>query len=292
MLNNREIASLILLGAAVLWMLTQQSIRERLKDVFKAFFQLNIAIPLLAMLVWIGLECWLGSRFALWNMSLLKGSILWFLGSAFVLFYNSDQAARDPHFFIRLLRGTVGISVFVGFFLNLYVMCLLAELALQIVLTVLTLTARVGGSGPEHKKVKAFCEGLLVLIVIALFVYTVQQVYLCWNQINFRALLLDFVLPFWLNVGLLPFLFFLSIYVVYEMTFRDINSRTQDYRARWRARMALISTLHFRTDVVHKFRGHWVKDLSDAPTFSTACKVVAKFSDKLSFEKQAAADEQ
>ena len=292
MLNNREIASVILLGGTVLWMLTQQSIRESLKGVFKAFFQLHIAIPLLAMLAWIGLECWLGSRFALWNMSLVKGSTLWALGSAFVLLYNSIQASPDPHFFLRLLRGTVGISVFVGFFMNLYVMSLPAELALQFVLTVLTLTARVGGYSPEHKKVKVLCEGLLVLIVIALFVYTVQQVYLCWNQLNVCALLLDFVLPIWLTVGLLPFLFFLSVYVVYEMTFRLINSRTLDHRGRWRARMALISTLHFRTGVVHKFRGHWVKDLSDAPTFSTACKVVAKFCDKLRFEKQASADEQ
>lgn len=224
--DNREIAALVWLGAAASWVLSQQKLRASIGDVFKAFLQPLIVIPLAAMFAWIGLELWVGARLALWNVTLAKSTLLWTLGSAAVLFFNCAQAASDPRFFRRTIVATIGVAVFVEFFMNLYVMSLPTELVLQFVIIVLSLLAAVGGIRPDHKPVKILCEVLLAAIGFALFIYTVRQVYLGWDGIDGRSLPLEFALPIWLTAGLLPFLYILSFYVVYDAAFRGINWAT------------------------------------------------------------------
>ena len=291
MLDNREIAALIWLAATALWALSQQKLREGIAAVSKAFFQPLIVIPLLAMLAWIGLELWAGAHVALWNAALAKSTLLWTLGSAGVLFFNCTQAASDPHFFRRTMIGTVGVAVFVEFFMNLYVMSLPSELVLQLAIIVLSLVAAFGGLKPEHKPAKMLCEILLAAIGFVLFIYTARQAYLGWGWIDSRALLLEFALPIWLTVGL-PFVYVLSFYVVYDAAFRGINWATPDRRSRWRSRLALLSALHLRTGAVQKFTWNWAKRLAEAPTFSAARRVVAAFLEELRHARQAQLDEQ
>lgn len=290
--DNREIAALVWLGAAAFWVLSQQKLRASLGGVFKAFLQPLIVIPLAAMFAWIGLELWVGARLALWNVTLAKSTLLWTLGSAAVLFFNCTQAASDPRFFRRTMVATIGVAVFVEFFMNLYVMSLAMELVLQVVIIVLSLLAAVGGIKPEHKPAKILCEVLLAAIGFALFIYTVRQVYLGWDGIDGRSLLLEFALPIWLTAALLPFLYILSFYVVYDAAFRGINWATADRRSRWRSRLAVVSALHLRTGAVQKFTWNWAKRVSEATSFSAARGVVAVFLEELRRARKAVLEEQ
>ena len=102
MLNNRELAALIWIGAAVLWALSKKSVRDSSVGAVRAFLKLQILIPLVAMLAWVGLELSVGVRLALWNPTLAKGTILWTLGSAGVLLFNCTQIdSNGLHFFRR-----------------------------------------------------------------------------------------------------------------------------------------------------------------------------------------------
>ena len=98
------------------------------------------------------------------------------------------------------------MAVFVEFFVNLYVMSLPVELVVQIMVVVPSLMVAVGDQKPEYKSAKVFCELVLAVIGLALFAFTARQIYLDWHQLDARGLLLEFALPIWLTVGLLPFL--------------------------------------------------------------------------------------
>ena len=209
-----------------------------------------------------------------------------------MLFFNCTQAASDPRFFRRTMVATIGVAVFVEFFMNLYVMSLPTELVLQFVIIVLSLLAAVGGIKPEHRPAKILCEVLLAAIGFALFIYTVRQVYLGWDDIDGRSLLLEFALPIWLTAGLLPFLYVLSSYVVYDAAFRGINWATADRRSRWRSRLAVVSALHFRKGAVQKFTWNWAKRVSEATSFSAARDVMAMFLEQLRRARKAELDEQ
>ena len=297
MLNNRELAGLIWVSAALLCAFSKMSVRESLVRVVKAFLKPQLLLPLVAMLAWVGLELWVGVRLALWNSALAKGTILWTLGSAGVLLFNCaqiDSDGDDVHFFRRTILGTVGVAAFVEFFVNLYVMSLPAELVFQIVVAVPSLIVAVADQKPEYKSVKAFCERVLALIGLALFALAARQVHLDWHQLDARELLLDLALPVWLTVSLVPFLYLFSIYVAYDVIFRRISRAKAAKASRWRSRLALLSVLHFRADTVRKLAPYWyvTRKLGEAQTFSAARGVVAEFLDTLSRREQAKLDEE
>ena len=292
MLNNREIAVLLWLGVATLWLLFQPKQRSGLCGILKLFLQPVIIIPLLAMFAWIGLELWVGAHLSLWNAAFAKDTVPWTVGSAAVLFFNCTQAATDPRFFRRTMLDTVGVVVFVGFFINLYVMSLPVELALQPVVLILTLCATVGSFKPEHRRSKISCEALLTVVGCALLIYTARRVYLGWGQIDARALLLKFGLPVWLTIGLLPFIYGISLYLSYDSAFRRINSFNEDGRARWRARAALLISFHVRIRDLSRFHAYRVRELSAASTFTVARQIIGNFKRQQREAARAVADEQ
>lgn len=297
MLNNRELAALIWIAAAVLWAFSKKSMRESLVGIVRGFLKPRVLIPLVAMLAWVGLELLIGVRLALWNLVLAKGTILWTLGSAGALLFNCaqiDSDGSDLRFFRRTILATVGVAAFVEFFVNLYVMSLVAELGFQIVVTVLSLMVVVADQKPEYKSAKVFCERVLALIGLALFVLTARQIYLHWQQLNVTDVLLDFALPVWLTIGLVPFLYLFSIFLAYDAAFRRINWEASDRRARWRSGLALLSVLRFRTHTVRRFTGYgyFSRKLGEAQTFTAARGVIAEFQDVLRRTEQAKIDEE
>ena len=212
------------------------------------------------MVAWVGLELLIGARLALWNLALAKATILWTLGSAGVLLFNCVQIYSDDddlRFFRRTILATVGVAAFVEFFVNLYVMSLLAELGFQFVVVVLSLMVVVADQKPEYKSVKVLCERVLALIGLALLILTARQIHLHWQELNVPDVLLDVVLPVWLTIGLVPFLYLFCIFVAYDAAFRRINCGANDRRATLavRAGIALCSTLAYaRCAKVHWLR--------------------------------------
>ena len=296
MLNNREMAALIWVSAFLLWALSQKSVREGAVGVVRAFLRPQILLPVTAMLIWVGLELWVGTRLALWNTALAKGTILWTLGSAAVLLFNCarlDSGRDDLRFLRRTILATVGVAALVEFFVNLYVMSLAGELLLQAVVAVPSLMIAVAGQKAEYKSVKVFCEWVLAAVGLAVFAYSAQQIYLGWCQPDAQELVLDFALPLWLTVGLVPFLYLFSIYVAYDAVFRRISREDTGRWSGCRSRLALLSVLHFRAGAVRQLAGYWyfTRKLGEAQTFSAARGVVAEFLDTLSRKAQAEIDE-
>ena len=268
--------------------------RESSVGVVRAFVKPQILLSLAALLAWVGLEVWIGARLALWNPALAKGTILWTLGSAGVLLFNCTQidSDDDQHFFRRTILATVCVAAFVEFFVNLYVMSLPAELTFQILVAVPSLMVAVAGQKPEYKSTKVFCEWVLALIGLAVIAFSARQVYLSWHQLDTRELVLEFVLPGWLTVGLVPFLYLFGIYVAYDAVFRRINWERTGRASRWRSRLALLSALHFRTARVRRFTGYWTTKLNEARTLAAARDVVAEFLDDLRRKEQEKIDEE
>ncbi len=297
MLNNREVASLILVSVFALWAFSQKSVRQGFVEVVGACLDPQILVSLAAMLAWVGLEVWMGIRLALWSPAFAKGTILWTLGSALFLLFNCtqiDSDGDDRHFLRRTILATVGVAAFVEFFVNLYVMNLPGELVFQFVVAALGLMVAMAGQKPKYKPVKVFCERVLVLIGLALLAFASRQVYLHWHQLDVREVLLDFALPVWLTVGLVPFLYLFNIYVAYDAAFRLTNREQTGKGSHWRSRLALLSVLHFRADTVRKFAGRWyfTRKLREAQTFPDAKGVVSEFLDDLRRTEQAKLDEE
>lgn len=80
---------------------------------------------------YVALEVWLGSQLSLWRSDLAKPTLIWLTVSALVMLVSFDKASKEPRFYRRAVIEAFGIAAFVGFFMNVSPMSLLAEILLQ-----------------------------------------------------------------------------------------------------------------------------------------------------------------
>lgn len=292
LLSNREQATLILLCIFVISGLFRSEVRESILQLIRSFLSRAILLTLLALSTFILFEVWIGSQLGWWNVKLVKDTVIWSVVSGSVLLIKGVlEANKDPHFFRNAASATIAPTVFITFFLNLTALSLLAEVFWQLITAIFTIMSVITHAlyERENEPVKKLWYGILTLIgygILALIgftwlVYTVHHVFETWAQLDGYQLFREFALPIWLTIGLLPFLFALSLYAAYEYPFRLLNIETNVCRLRWRARLALLIKLHFRSRSIAQFRPYWIKKLVDSNRFIEACGVVRVFKQEL-----------
>ncbi len=289
-LNNRELASLIWLAVAAAWVLSRRDLRSGIADILKSLASPPLLLPLLGLLGWIALEIWAGGKLGLWNTGLVPSTVVWTVGTALVLCFNVNQAAEDSLFFRKTAKSALAASVFVEFFINLFVFGLLAELILQFVLTILIMVDVFSNQKPEFQQLKKVLDALLIGVGVLFLGYTIVQFYAQWTQLDRQALLLKLALPAWLTLGVLPFIYVLSLYTVYEGALRGVNWATSDWRARWRTRFVLVRDFRLRRNELRSFTLMWIKRAAVAPDVTGARAVVQRFRDEQRAAEQAERD--
>jgi hypothetical protein len=251
--------------------------RSRLADLLRAFWQPKIALPLAGMLAYVALLVWLGRLARLWQPSLIKDTIVWAVVSGFVLFIGFAEAAEEPHFFRTRAVSALGISAFMGFFRNIYVFPLWTELVFLPLVVLLAGLFVVAGNERRHLAVKKLTTGLLYIIAATSLIFSVVELVLNWGQVDKHLLVLQLALPVWLTIGLLPFVYFLSLYATYDKAFRGINFTIDDRRRRRRAKLAILTKLHFRHREVNAFSWGWARRTAGAPSLAAARQMVSQF---------------
>ena len=229
------------------------------------------------MFLWIGLEIAIATQISLWNTDLALSTVVWTVGSATVLYINCVKAAEKPDFFKRIMLGALAVTVFVEFFMNLYVFSLPVELVLQLAIIILAVVAAVTGARMQDEKIKNTCEILLGLILLWMLFYSVRQTYLHWEQIDKQSLYLELGLPVWLTLGIIPYLFLFSIVLAYDSAFKRINALDAQATAKWRASVTLLCTFHVRFRDLNGFSAYWFNSLAKAANFRAARKVIREF---------------
>ena len=285
LLSSREQASLILLSVFLILVLLRKEVRGSILQLIRTFLSRAILLTLFALSTYILFEVWIGSQLGWWNTELVKETVIWFVVSSVVLSYKGVvEANNDPQFFRNTAIGTFAPTVFVTFFLNLTALSLFAEVFWQLVTAIFTVMSVYthARNEKEYETVRKFCDGILALIGLSWLAYTVHHIFETWAQLDGNQLFREFALPIWLTIGLLPFLYALSLYAAYEYPLKSLNSQTNVLRIRWRVRLALFIKLHFRARSIVKFRPYWIKKLVDTNRFVETCGVVREFKEELS----------
>ena len=236
----------------------------------------KLSIPLLIMILYsIGLV-WFGRMLRLWNGALVIETVVWFVGSALVLFFNLDKAARTDGFFFRAALRTLEVTVLAEFFLNTFVLNLVAELILQPVLMFLAMLSVFSEREERHRPAKILADWLLAIAGIGLAVFSLVQFVKQWDALDKTLGLLELVLPVWLTLALLPFIFLMSLYVGYEGAFTRVNFTVRDRSARRRAKIAVVLATHVRIHRIGRLPWSWPKDAGSARSLIAAWREVRR----------------
>lgn len=253
--NNREIAVGIWSCIFLVWCIRNAELRDSLKGVFSAFLHKAIVIPFILMVIYVSLLVYFLFDIGLWNISQLKNTILWFLFVASMSFFTINKIDEDAPYFRESLKSHIKSIALLEFIIAFYSFSLLTELVIIPIATFLTALLVYAELKEEHKQVAKLLNTILgILGAIAIF-YCFYQLALNFGNFAKLETLKDFIIPILLSALLLPFIYLLSRYVLYESILVRVNIYTNNKSYRQYAKF--LSLIHFKWD--HKMLNKWLQ---------------------------------
>ena len=243
--TSREIAAAL---TAVLFLVTitvlaarKSNVASSFRGVLSAFCHRKILISLLLFVAFIGGAVLLAYKASLWNQRLWKPTIIWALINGIGLYFKMAQALEEPTFFKDTLKQTVKISVAVEFIANFESFPLWIEIPTQMLAVLLgLLSAAAFRSEPRYTPLGKIANGYLFLLGISAISWTVLSTE--WSQIDYLDFLLELVLPVWLTIVSVVYLYPLALFATHETTFvqMSVHSKRRHKQHRWRKLAAVI----------------------------------------------------
>ncbi len=226
--SNRELALFIWGIIFLVLILFFSDIRISIIEVVKALSKKQIIISILMAAIYSIIIIYILSIVNFWNISFLKGSIFWFLGAAFVMMMQNNDARTDKTFFRKILKDNLKLILLLEFILNFYFFSLAVELILLPILVFITALAAVAQTKEEYKPVHKLLENALSLIGTIFIIIAIYKVINEFNNFASVDSLKSFLLPIILTVLFLPYLYLLALYSSYELLYVRIDLRKHE----------------------------------------------------------------
>lgn len=187
--------------------------------IFKAAFQNKLVIMWTAMFSYVVFIVFVLYKIKLWDTSLLKDTIFWIFGTAFILLVNLNEASKDEHYFRKLLLDNLKLILILEFFINFYTFSLFAELIFLPVFFLIIVTNSVAQTKNDLLLAKKLTDFMLGIAGIFLFIFSLTKVFGDYHSLlnvdNLRA----FLSPICLTLAFLPFLYCFALFMAYETAF-------------------------------------------------------------------------
>lgn len=281
MLTNRELASLILLGAFIVIVLAVPKMRRAVGP--PALNALKIAVTSGSLLTvwglfllwcagWVTLVALVGA----WNVGLLKDTLLIVFTLGFPLLFRAVNAKSGTAIMRQIVGETVAVSALLLFYLNLEPLPLWAELIVQPVVTLLVLLQFAAGRSSDGKRLQG-CLGVLITVAgLGLIVWTTVQFIVNAGTRDWGGTLLELALSLWLPVVMFPFFYVASFYAAAQKITCRLR-RIYKLPALRRVTLAVVLGLHFRLKWARAFLPPYEKPILRAKTFREAVGLMRDF---------------
>lgn len=279
-LTNRELASIILIGFAVLLAVIIPKFRHHLapelKNVLKHLFVWPVQIPLCFYFLYAAILVYLGWYVGVWDLSLIKDTVIIIIFVGIPMLFSAADYGRGTALFRDTLRGALGAAALIGFYINLESLPLMAELALQPVILLLSLLTAFAAHKKEHRLVKIFVDVLLSLVGVVLLVYVTAYLAKSWSPDYGGSVLSSLGLSIVLPLLLLPFIHVFAFVARSETLIRvlpNFNSRKLPLNLY----IAFIWGLHLRIKLANDFHGLWLQSIAEVQSIEDVQGVMRSF---------------
>jgi hypothetical protein len=276
-MNNRELATFILLGFGLLLMLLSRDLRGALKEILKQLLSPKLAVPLMIFTGWTLLAVWTARAAGFWTADLIGSTGLWFLFVGLVWFVHLGDAGRDADFFKRRVLEAAGIGAVLEFFVNLEVMSLPAELAFLVFAMFVAMLDAVAHSKVGFRPVARLTSSVLVLIGIGLIANTIDGLRDNWHALVVRDIVNQLLLPVWLTTAAVPCIYLIALYAGYESLFMNMRFWNDKRRPSVSAFVGVIAELRGSLIDISGFQGISAKHAARTRSFHAARRSVRDF---------------
>lgn len=240
-LNNREIATIFWLAVLIIWVFSKKDARVSFLPVISAFTNKLVLIPFGLFILYNSMIIWFLRYVGFWDSNQIKNTIIWFFTAGIVSFFQLPNIEKDPLYFRKAITDNLKIIVFFEFIISFYVFSLPVELIFVPLVTFLALLSAISERDKKNKIVTKLLHIVLTLIGLIIVIYTIYKLIINYSEFAQKQTLYDFSLPTILSIFLLPFIYLLHVYMVYEGVFRYIDFLITDKKiCRYAKKTALI----------------------------------------------------
>ncbi len=268
LLSNREWAILAWLTALVLYVgyvSGMQLVREYALDVIKGFFVWKIQSVLILALFYVSLVVYFLHANDLWHIGQLKNTVIWFFAVAFLSFFDLEKYKKDSGLFKKAILDNIKLIALVEFLIGFYVLSFWAELILFPILVLITLIHAYSQTDKKYKSVETLFETVLALFGFSLIVYALYELTTSFSEFVKPETAEDFLLPPFLTLAYLPFIFFLVVYTTYENIFVRLQCSVKDRWVRRFTKAFALIAFNFRIKDLERWV--WMIQVRDINSF-------------------------
>jgi len=246
-LSTRELAWVIWFLIAFTASMFSNSIRHSFGSIIKALLAWKISVSLLAFFLHTAFYVLVLFKFGLWDISLLKDTIIWSMSFGFVSLKNINKV-NNSTYFKKLFFDTIKWTIVIEFIINFFTFSFIVEL---IVVPIVVFTAAMqayASHKPEHKPVESLFKYILMASGAFIFIFslykTVEQPSRIFTFGNFKS----FFLPIFLSITFLPFMYVYNLIVKYEELWVRLNFSIRNKQDRKRVKRQILYVANFNID--------------------------------------------
>lgn len=290
-LTDRELASLAWIAVAALSAVFWRPMRQFVTGVVGALLKPVFLLPFGLLGLYTAALVALASLTPAWNVDLLKDTLLWFFTVGVVLMFRAVNAAKEEGWFLHQGLRTVRLTVFLEFYLNFQSLPFWGEFALQGWLLLLILfdgavqldqirgSKDLVGFGRVINTVQAI-TGLALLAYVGIWLAG------NWAAVDWAQSARELLLPVWLTLFTLPFLFGWAWYLSWDSAWRQLRIvQPQGSRIGFRTRLAML--LGYGLSLRRPFMGNaWGRELIEAPSLRAKLRVIGQQRARIRREEQ------
>ncbi len=244
-INNRELAIFIWLMVLVGTMATKANFRQALCGVVSSFFVPPILWSIALAAIYIILEVTVLATIGIWQWPNLKTTLLWAASFAILTMFDINRVSEDDMFFRNTIREVVGFTAIITFIAEFYTFGFFTEFILAPILAALAAMNVLSHSRADFSKVAVLLDWALGLFGLGLVGYEIYLISQHFSEFATMNTLREFFIPIALSILYLPFLYILSVCMVYERIFVSLKYTFKDQPLRRYAKIRAIQAFGF-----------------------------------------------
>ena len=243
LLTDREIASLVVLGALAVVVLVAAgrkpgALRSLGKGVL-GLFRGKVAVLILMHLGCLSVAVWAASRLGIWEWGLWKPTALWLVMGGIGLLCRFNEVIEQPGFGWRVSVRTIALVEIVGFLADLASFPLWLEIPAQAFAFIAGVISAVAAS-TERPLGASMCANLyLALFGLAALGWAIGRVASNWEDLDHGLHVREFFVPIWLTPVALVSVYAFGIYCTYQTVFAQM-AFSANGRSMFKQRLAVV----------------------------------------------------
>jgi len=222
MFDSSELASIVWVVIILTVMVIYKPFRISFWSLIKIIFKKNMLMVLASIMLYTFFSVILLYKLDLWDFTLIKEVLLWFVFSATMMVYKLANNNKAKIYFVNYLNENFTYTLAVEFIIGLYTFSVLIEfLIVPIIFFIGILIAYSNKGGNE--KINRFLKGIIMIIVLTIIGSKILHLTLHYGDYLKTELIKQFLIAPLLSLLFIPFLFLLHLYINYERIFTALE---------------------------------------------------------------------